>query len=95
MSNFVVFNDCFGGFGLSSKAKSWLKGQGLTKKEILDIPRHHPLLVRCVKLLEDKANGPCAKLAIKEIEGNTYRIDEYDGWESVMEPNSYEWIVIN
>jgi hypothetical protein len=56
-----------------------------------DVDRHDPALVQVVEELGDKANGECAKLAIDEISG-PYRIDEYDGFESVETPGSYDWV---
>jgi hypothetical protein len=56
-----------------------------------NVSRHDPILVQVVEELGDKANGMCAKLAIKEVSG-PYRIDEYDGNESVVEPDGYDWI---
>jgi hypothetical protein len=55
------------------------------------VSRHDPILVQVVEELGDKANGMCAKLAIAEVFG-PYRIDEYDGFESVETPDSYDWI---
>jgi hypothetical protein len=55
-----------------------------------DIPRDDVDLVAVVEELGEKANGFCAKLAITEIEGK-WRIDEYDGAESVETPDSYDW----
>ena len=57
-----------------------------------NISRHDPILVQVVEELGDKANGMCAKLAIDEISG-PYRIDEYDGNETVETPGSYDWII--
>ena len=57
--------------------------------------RHHPDLVAVVEALGKDANGSCANLAIKEICGNQYRIDEYDGAEDVITPNGSDWIFIN
>lgn len=56
-----------------------------------NVSRHDPILVQVVEELGDKANGMCAKLAIEEVSG-PYRIDEYDGSESVETPGSYDWI---
>jgi hypothetical protein len=56
-----------------------------------DVCRHDPVLVQVVEELGDKANGTCAKLKIDEVDG-PYRIDEYDGFESVETPDSYDWI---
>ena len=57
-----------------------------------NVERHDPVLVQVVEELGEKANGECAKLAIAEVSG-PYRIDEYDGSESVESPDSYDWIV--
>lgn len=56
----------------------------------LDCPRHHPILVQVVEELGDRASGSCADLRIAEVEG-LYRIDEYDGSESVVSPDGYDW----
>jgi hypothetical protein len=56
-----------------------------------DISRHDPILVQVVEELGEEANGECANLAIEEVKG-PYRINEYDGSESVETPSSYDWI---
>lgn len=55
------------------------------------IPRHDPRLVQVVEELGERANGDHANLRITEVDGR-YRIDEYDGNESVETPDSYEWV---
>ena len=135
----VVYNACYGGFGLSKEAikRYWeIKGQqvwieddqwGFTvwlvpPEERLkpknteefyamsfservaynqacsaqtwyysNVNRHDPILVQVVEELGDKANAEYAKLRIAQVSG-PYRIDEYDGFESVETPNSYDWI---
>ena len=121
----VVYNACYGGFGLSKEAcqRYWdIKGQQVwieqnpefisldmfnvwlvPPEERLEkayskqtwynnyVDRHDPVLVQVVEELGDKANGMCAELAIDEVDG-PYRIDEYDGFESVESPDSYAWI---
>ena len=62
--------------------------------DVYKIPRHHPDLVRCVEELGRNANGSYADLAIKEINGNIYRIELDNGNETVIEPEDYEWITI-
>lgn len=58
------------------------------------IPRNDPALVAVVEELGEAANGLCADLRIAEIpEGQKYRIDEYDGRETVMRPDDYNWDV--
>lgn len=137
----VVYNACYGGFGLSKEAcqRYWdIKGQqvwieqnpkfisldmfnvwlvppeerleerewsSMTMDERIaynkayskqtwyynDVSRHDPVLVQVVEELGDKANGMCAELAIAEVY-DSYRIDEYDGFESVETADSYDWI---
>jgi hypothetical protein len=97
----VVYNGCYGGFGLSKEAIKYLNVKygievsvsGPWLKE--DLPRHDKRLVDVIEVLGDKANGMCAKLLIAEIDSPMYRIDEYDGFESVETPDSYEWVVIS
>lgn len=59
-----------------------------------NLQRNDPALVQVVEELGAKANGNLANLVIAEIpEGQKYRIDEYDGTESVMTPEDYEWSI--
>lgn len=61
----------------------------------LDFERHDPLLVRVVEELgSEKASGEHAKLRIYETDSDHYRINEYDGNESVEVPESQEWVTI-
>ena len=61
--------------------------------------RHHKDLVAVVEALDNDANGRNAKLAIADIYGNKYRIDQYDVAECVITPESADsddhWIVID
>lgn len=58
--------------------------------------RHDPILVQVVEELGIYANGDCADLKIFKTESNLYRIDEYDGLETVITPemDSYSYIKI-
>jgi len=111
----IVYNACYGGFGLSQKAiqrYSDLAGLGLTYKKHEDSPwsdwytpdgeywrdddisRSDPLLVQVVEELGKEADGMCARLMIDELPAGTlYRIDEYDGMESVETQDGYNWSV--
>lgn len=55
--------------------------------------RHHKDLVAVVEALGNDANGRNAKLAIADIYGNKYRIDQYDVAESVITQESAERVV--
>lgn len=92
----IVYNACFGGFGLSPEGLA-LYNQLSGKKETYGrhICRHDPHLVSVVEQLGGEASGFCADLQIEEITGNLYRIDEYDGSESVETPDRVEWIDVS
>jgi|14_taG_2_1085336.scaffolds.fasta_scaffold63373_2 hypothetical protein len=107
MTTKVVYNSCFGGFSLSVAANKWLKDHGYDDSDhneedyrnypeyrFNSIERHNPLLVECVETLGDAASGRCARLSVAEIYGTVYRIDEYDGHESVIEPENQSWISV-
>jgi hypothetical protein len=50
--------------------------------------------VQVVEELGEDANTRFSELAIADIpEGTKYRIDEYDGSESVMTVDDYNWSV--
>jgi hypothetical protein len=134
----IVYNACYGGFGLSHEAMmryAEIKGITLYSEEdsmfthyylcppeefkrlqdedaanpvsvgrydrsnamyfsYSDIERTDPALVQVVEELSDYANTPYCKLRIKEVPtGTLYRIDEYDGFESVMTRDTYDWKV--
>jgi len=56
--------------------------------------RTDPVVIQVIEELGDEANGMCAKLCIAELpSGTRYRIDEYDGLESVETEDTYEWKV--
>ena len=92
----VVYNNCYGGFSLSKEAIDLYKELTGKSGEISEygISRHDPALVKVVEILGKKANGYVADLRVKEIEGNKYRIEEYDGMESVVEPDDIEWVEV-
>lgn len=57
--------------------------------------RHDPILVQVVEELGKAASGDCADLKIFETDSRMYRIDEYDGYESVA--TSYaddDWVIV-
>jgi len=86
---FIVINDCYGGFGLSVRAINEYKSlAGITDPSWhdRDIPRDDPYLVKVVKELGMGANGPHANLKIVEIPGDVdWMVCEYDGAEWVAE----------
>ena len=89
----VVYSACYGGFGLSEEACALYRsktGAGSMPNRY-ELSRHDPALVEVVEELGEKANTRYSDLKIAEVNG-PYRIDEYDGFESVETPDSYDWI---
>lgn len=56
--------------------------------------RHDKLLIQVVEELESDADGPGSVLAIKEIAGQHYRIEEYEDGEEVITPDQEVWVEI-
>ena len=105
----VVYNACFGGFGLSRKAIERLAelgnedaieqvNEGLDDDKetffIHDTPRHDPLLVQVVEELGNDADGRYSALCVHELSGRQYTITDYDGHETVEEPYTKRWTSI-
>jgi hypothetical protein len=110
----IVYNACYGGFGLSKAAMEryiqlkalklrwvqhdkipewgyWAHEDGKYFHEA-DIQRNDPVLVQIVEEMGDDANDHFSKLAIRELpDGTEYRIEDYDGYESVHTRDSYGW----
>lgn len=97
----VVYNACYGGFGLSEKAclliaerKGFTLEPGTTWRYhdgLYNIDRHDKDLVEVVEALGKKASGPYSKLEIYETDCAFYRIDEYDGYEEVFTHDTQTW----
>jgi hypothetical protein len=94
----VVYNACFGRFGLSDKAVEYLREKhgmhGSAYALGLALARHDPRLVEVVEALGTAASGMSADLKIGEISGTQYRIDEYDGNESIDTPGDLCWVEV-
>ena len=96
----IVYNGCYGGFGLSDKAvaRYWeLKGlpvhDAFTRYDLEDDRADH-ILVQVVEELGQDAGDAFSYLQIREIpEGTLYRIANYGGMETVMTQDEYTWKV--
>lgn len=90
----VIINRCFGGFGLSLQAKKLgekISGIENWGEYAWYLQRHDPVLVEVFETLgPDKASGGFADLTLCEVSG-PYRIEEYDGAESIYEPEDYDY----
>jgi hypothetical protein len=76
----VVYNACYGGFGLSAEARQrYAELKGLAQDYDFydgDIPRADPALVQVLEEFGSKANGDHASLMIALLEpGTKYRHD--------------------
>lgn len=95
----VVINRCYGGFSLSPMAEElYLKYSSVDNPDNFysrKLERHDPILIRVVEELGKDANNRFSELVIVELDSNQYRIEEYDGMETVYEQDSIEWIYIN
>jgi hypothetical protein len=87
------------GLGLTYKKhedspwSNWYTPDGECWREY-DLDRADPLLVQVVEELGEEANGLYARLDIMDLpKGTLYRIDEYDGMETVMTQDDYDWSV--
>jgi hypothetical protein len=56
--------------------------------------RHNPLLVKVMEELGELASSAFSNIKIAEITSPIYKIDEYDGAESVVTPDSIAWVKI-
>ncbi len=91
----VVYNACFGGFGLSDFACERLMELGVSENEIWSIPRHDPRLVEVVEKYGINAvSGVLAKLEVYTLKGRKYIVEEYGGCETVREPKDIVWIKV-
>ncbi len=59
------------------------------------LKRHDPDLIAVVEALGKDVNGTFSDLAIGEIDGDKYYIEEYDGRETVVTPEDICWTVIS
>lgn len=82
----VLYNACYGGYSLSENAKlELIKRHGNEVEEIFE-SRHDSKIVDLYKEMGSEwMSGDCAKIEIVSIEADGYKIDDYDGKESVIE----------
>ena len=83
----VVVNKCYGGFGLSEKARKMLNAEDITKVWELEETenRNNPELINAVETLGDKVNTRSSELVVVEIPDTTtdWEINEFDGFETI------------
>ena len=97
----IAFNNSCGGFHLSDKAvQAYINAsvQALRKTIPSDhairygeIARHDPILISVIEQLGKDASAEGSEIRIREVPGDLYRIDTYDGNEEVFWPTE-NWI---
>tara|TARA_R110000751_G_C13444580_1_gene443361 strand:- start:132 stop:440 length:309 start_codon:yes stop_codon:yes gene_type:complete len=96
MTTKIIYNNSYGGFGLSDLAKAALLRAGCTEEEVYNFlyeSRHDPRLVHVVETMgPDLVSGPCSRLCVATIPGTKYWVTEYDGMESIDTPDTVKWI---
>jgi len=102
----VVLNGCYGGFNLSEEAEKMLISLGIPEdfeivtrlpnpehlKKTYYVLRHDPILVRVIETLGEKSYIKGSYLQVHEVNGNVYRVTEYDGNEGIQTPESIRWV---
>ena len=93
--NKVVINRKYGVFALSRAGILLYEKLSDRTFDEFEVKRHDPFLIQVVEQLGTKANADeYTDLDIVNITGNKYKIDEYDGAEKVITPESIKWVVI-
>ena len=94
----VAYNSCYGGYNFSDEALEWFNKEFGTDFDstyrMSELPRHDSRIIQCIEELGADADAECASLMIETIESPMYFIEEYDGSETVMVPDSIDWTII-
>jgi len=101
----IAINTAYGGFGLSPEASEMLNELKNIKEGdkdyvnpeygYINIPRYDKDLIKVIETLGEKAYGDMSEISIYEVEGPLFRVEEYDGYESLVTPDSQQWDTIN
>lgn len=95
----IVYNACYGGFSVSEdflNRYAELVGKPVEECHVYeDFNRADPILIQVIEELGfEKASGCYAKLRFRELKpGTLYRIEEYDGYESVVTADEQIWSI--
>ncbi len=80
----LVRNAWYGKFCLSLEAKQWMSSRGFFDPE--NLPRHHPILIECVKTLGQNSFGPNSNLVISKVR-DKYYLESDRGFERIVTPD--------
>ena len=96
----IAFNNSYGGFNLSDKAvKAYIDASVQALRTNIpseyairhgEIARHDPILISVIEQLGKDASAEGSDIRIREVPGDLYRIDTYDGNEEVFWPTE-DW----
>ena len=100
----VAINKCYGGFSISKECAQWIEnkyGLDLSKEYdygayYFDEKRHAKELIDAIETLGSEiCSGDCAKIVLEYCNSGLYDIEEYDGYETLIEPcHEHDWIKI-
>ncbi|WQJ53833.1 MAG: hypothetical protein [Wendovervirus sonii] len=101
--NRILLQGNFGNMGeLTDECVNFIKSKGGKYPDILNC-RHDPILIEMFDKFSEipkfgpkilKTKNPHSYFYVKEISGDTYVIEEYDGCETAKTPNDFDWIKI-
>jgi len=82
----IVINACYGEFSLSDEALKMLGASSTEECCFDDEDRCNPSIIKCIRKLGERANGPYAKLQIVTIpdENTDWHILDEDGYETLV-----------
>lgn len=88
----VVINKCYGGFSVS---ENFLKHYNIPLNQLYSISRYDERLIEYIEVYGCvAASGKFAHLVVEDIpSGSYYRINEYDGYESIQYREEIEWLI--
>lgn len=89
----VVVNGCFGGYGFNELGEAIFADLGF--QDPMTLSRHHPVLVKVVEEIGNEISGMGSDLYVETIKGHEYRINEYDGSETVVVPGQSNYINVD
>ena len=92
MKTRVVIHRDYGLYQVPEEVEVALRERGVEEPVggYYQLPRHHPVLVEEVDRY--LALAAATALVIYEIYGTKYHINEYDGLESIVTPETFIWI---
>lgn len=92
--NKVIVNKDYGTFCLPKMAVELLNTMGIECDEYTSELRDNPIAVSIIEAMLICGYKEVSHLKIVEIPGRIYRIESYDGKETLITPND-DWVIID